>query len=217
MVRHSLDEGLQELMEILKNMGQEVERILLGAMESLRALDRAQAEMWIAEDKKVNDYERQVDDVCVRLIATQQPVARDLRKVISAMKISTDLERMADLAVDIAKVVRRIDGPLMKPLIDIPRMVDLTVEMIRQGLESYVKGDLELAHGLAAQDDQVDHLYNRVVRDLFEIMTARPETLNQGIYLSFVGRYIERIADHATNIGENVLYIATADRQDLNK
>lgn len=217
MVRHSLDEGLQELMEILQNMGQEVENILVGAMESLKALDQLQAEKWILHDKKVNDYERQVDDVCVRLIATQQPVAKDLRKVISAMKISTDLERMADLAVDIAKAVRRIDGPLMKPLIDIPRMVEVTVAMIRQGLEAYVNGDLELARGLAAEDDQVDHLYNRVVRDLFEIMTARPDTLNQGMYLSLVGRYIERIADHATNIGENVLYIATADRQDLNK
>ena len=121
-MRQSLNEGQLILTTLLKYMGQEVERILQGCMETLKSLDRAQAEFWIAEDQLVNDLERQVDDECVRLIATQQPVAKDLRKIISAMKISTDLERMADLAIGIAKVVRRIEGPLCKPLYDIPLM-----------------------------------------------------------------------------------------------
>jgi phosphate transport system protein len=133
------------------------------------------------------------------------------------MKISTDLERMADLAIGIAKVARRIEGPLCKPLIDIPLMADKALEMMRQGLEAYSSEDMELAHNLAVQDDAVDHLYNQVVRDLLVIMTKSPEYLDQGMYLTFVGRYLERFADHATNIGENVIYIATAERQDLNK
>ena len=216
-MRQSLNEGQQALIKLLKDMSTEVERILLGCMQTLTTLDRSQAEFWIAEDQVVNDFERRVDDECVRLIATQQPVAKDLRKIISAMKISTDLERMADLAVDIAKIVRRIEGPLCKPLVDIPLMAETALKMMRQGLEAYASEDMELAHNLALLDDQVDHLYKQVVRDLLVIMSERPEILDQGMYLSFVGRYLERFADHATNIGENVIYIATAGRQDLNK
>jgi len=216
-MRQSLNDGQLILTNLLKDMGQEVERILKGCMQALITLDRAKAEFWIAEDQLVNNFERQVDDACVRLIATQQPVAKDLRKIISAMKISTDLERMADLAIGIAKVVRRIEGPLCKPLIDIPLMAEKALEMMKQGLEAYSNEDMELAHNLAAQDDAVDHLYKQVVRDLLVIMSAKPEILDQGMYLTFVGRYLERFADHATNIGENVIYIATAERQDLNK
>jgi len=216
-MRQSLNEGQQGLTLLLDDMGKEVERILKGCMESLRCLDRTQAEFWIGEDQLVNDFERQVDDECVCLIATQQPVAKDLRKIISAMKISTDLERMADLAIGIAKVARRIEGPLCKPLIDIPLMAEKALSMMRQGLEAYSNEDMILAQGLAVQDDEVDHLYNRVVRDLLVIMSEEPETLDQGMHLSFAGRYLERFADHATNIGENVIYISTAERKDLNK
>ena len=216
-MRQSLNEGQLVLIELLNEMGSEVARILQGCMQSLISLERTQAEYWIAEDQKVNDFERKIDDECVRLIATQQPVAKDLRKIISAMKISTDLERMGDLAIDIAKVVRRIEGPICKPLIDIPLMAEKALEMMKQGLEAYSKEDMELAHNLSEKDDEVDRLYNQVVRDLLVIMTEKPEILDQGMYLAFVGRYLERIADHATNIGENVIYIATAGRQDLNK
>jgi len=216
-MRQSLNEGQLILTKLLKDMGKEVERILNGCMECLISLDRSKAEFWIAEDQLVNNFERQVDDECVRLIATQQPVAKDLRKIISAMKISTDLERMADLAIGIAKIARRIEGPLCKPLVDIPLMAEKALAMMRQGLEAYSNEDMELAHNLAEQDDAVDHLYNRVVRDLLVIMSENPEVIDQGLYLTFAGRYLERFADHATNIGENVIYIATAERKDLNK
>jgi|SRR5680860_9074 len=216
-MRQSLNEGQQILTNLLIDMGKKVEDILEGCMESLKSLDRSKAEFWIAQDQLVNDFERQVDDECVRLIATQQPVAKDLRKIISAMKISTDLERMADLATDIAKVVRRIEGPLCKPLVDVPLMAEKALSMMSQGLEAYSNEDMTLAHNLSAQDDEVDHLYKQVVRDLLVIMSEKPDNLDQGMYLTFVGRYLERIADHATNIGENVIYIATAERKDLNK
>ena len=215
-MRQSLNEGQLDLTKILKDMGEEVGKILQGCMQTLLSLDKDQADFWITEDQKVNDYERQVDDLCVRLIATQQPVAKDLRKIISAMKISTDLERMGDLAIDIAKIVRRIDGPLCKPLIDIPEMAEMALGMMRQGLEAYAGENMGLAHDLAEQDDKVDSLYKKVVRDLLLIMTEDPENLDQGMYLAFIARYLERFADHATNIGENVIYITTAGRQDLN-
>lgn len=216
-MRQSLNEGQLILIELLKDMSNEVKEILQGSMKTLITLDKTQAEFWIAEDQKVNDLERKIDDECIRLIATQQPVARDLRKIISAMKISTDLERMADLATDIAKIVRRIEGPLCKPLVDIPLMAEKALEMMRQGLDAYTKEDMKIAQNLSEKDDEVDRLYNQVVRDLLIIMTKTPEKLDQGMYLIFVGRYLERFADHATNIGENVIYIATASRQDLNK
>lgn len=216
-MRQSLNEGQLSLNRLLNEMGKEVERILLGCMQCLASLDRVQAKFWIREDQLVNEFERRVDDECVRLIATQQPVAKDLRKIVSAMKISTDLERMADLAIDIAKIVLRIEGPLYKQLIDIPLMAEKALQMMRSGLEAYSYENMELAHDLAVQDDEVDHLYNQIVRDLLVIMSEKPESIDQGMYLIFVGRYLERIADHATNIGENVIYITTAERQDLNK
>lgn len=216
-MRQSLNEGQLVLIRLLKEMGEKVERIIEGSMQALISLDRTQADFWIGEDQKVNDYERQVDDECVRLIATQQPVAKDLRKIISAMKISTDLERMADLGIDIAKVVRRMEGPLCKPLVDIPLMAEGAIEMMQQGLDAYEQEDMKLAQGLATLDDEIDHRYNQVVRDLLGIMTRQPENLDQGLHLTFVARYLERIADHATNIGENVIYIASAERKDLNK
>lgn len=215
-MRSSLDEGLQELVNLLNGMGKEVERILVGTVETLKAIDHEQAVYWIGEDVKVNDYERRVDELCVKLIATQQPVAKDLRKVIAAMKIAADLERMSDLAIDIAKVVRRIEGPLMKPLIDIPKMAEKAISMMQKGLAAYLKEDMDVAQELAHLDDEVDYLYSQVLRELIELMGRRPDTLNQGMYLSFVGRYIERIADHATNIGESVVYITTGERMDLN-
>jgi phosphate transport system protein len=216
-MRESLDEGQLILTNLLKEMALGVEKILQGSMQALLTLDRSQAELWIAEDQKVNDFERQVDDVCVQLIATQQPVAKDLRKIVAAMKISTDLERMADLSADIAKVVKRIEGPLNKPLQDISLMAEKVLGMIRQGLEAYSNGDMELAYNLAIQDDAVDQLYKQVVRELLVHMCQKPEIVDQSMYLTFVCRYLERIADHATNIGENVIYIGTAERQDLNK
>lgn len=216
-MRQSMEEGLDLLVESLGKMGQEVEAMLRGAIASLKDLDTQQAERWILQDEKVNDLERQVNDGCVRLIVTQQPVASDVRKIVSAMKISTDLERMADLAVDIAKVVKRMEGPLIKPLIDVPRMADLAIQMIHQGLKAYEQEDVQMAGKLAELDDEIDHLNKMVVFELVELMNKNPKMTNQGMQLSFVARYIERIADHATNIGEHVFYIVNGERKDLNK
>ncbi|MDI6878164.1 MAG: phosphate signaling complex protein PhoU [Desulfitobacteriaceae bacterium] len=215
-MRQSLEEGLAILVGLLGQMGQEVDAMLHGAIVTLTVLDQMQAKHWILHDELVNALELQVNEECVRLIVTQQPVARDVRKIVSAMKIATDLERMADLAVGIAKVVNRIEGPLIKPLIDVPKMADLAIQMIQQGLKAYELEDVSMAGKLAELDDEIDHLYKMVVKELLMLMGLHPEMTNQGMQLSFVARYIERIADHATNIGEHVFYIATGERKDLN-
>lgn len=215
-MRQSMEEGLKILVELLGRMGQEVDSMLQGAIFCLNTLDRQQAEQWVLHDEIVNNLEHQVNEACVRLIVTQQPVASDVRKIVSAMKISNDLERMADLAVDIAKVVKRIEGPLIKPLVDVPRMANLASLMIHQGIKAYEEENLDLAGKLAELDDEIDALYKMVVKELMRLMSLNIEMTNQGMQLSFVARYIERIADHATNIGEHVFYIVKGEHTDLN-
>ena len=151
-------------------------------------------------------------------MATQQQVAKDLSRMLIAFKISSDLERMGDLSVDIAKVVLRLEGQeLIKPLIDLPRMADIVSVMIQESVQSYMDENVDLAYKSAKDDDQVDALYAQIIRELFSLMVENPKTVSQAMLLSFVGRYIERIADHATNISESVVYLVTGKRPDLNQ
>ncbi|MFV9511152.1 phosphate signaling complex protein PhoU [Tepidibacillus sp. LV47] len=217
MHRKTFDQELNNLQQKLVHMGQFVEQALERALESLSNLDRELARKVVDDDIKVNEMEDEIESLALQLIATQQPVAKDLRKIIAAIKIASSLERMADLSVDIAKVTIRIqEDQLMKPLIDIPKMAEMVKEMLANGIESYITENVELAFALAEIDDRVDKLYSQVLRDLLEIMTQRPETLSQAMLLSFVARYIERIGDHATNIGESVIYLVKGKKPDLN-
>ncbi|TCS83537.1 phosphate signaling complex protein PhoU [Tepidibacillus fermentans] len=217
MHRKTFDQELNNLQQKLVHMGQFVEQALERALESLSNLNRELARKVVDDDIKVNEMEAEIEMLALQLIATQQPVAKDLRKIIAAIKIASSLERMADLSVDIAKVTIRIqEDQLMKPLIDIPKMAEMVKEMLANGIESYIHEKVELAFGLAEIDDRVDKLYSQVLRDLLEIMTERPETLSQAMLLSFVARYIERIGDHATNIGESVIYLVKGKKPDLN-
>lgn len=144
-------------------------------------------------------------------------MAGDLRRIGAIFKIITDLERMGDHASEIAKVTIRIDDePLIKPLVDIPRMAQLTQCMVRSSLDSFTKGDVELALTLNQKDDEVDHLYKQIFRELLTYMMESPRTIEQATSLLFVARYLERIADHATNIGERVVYLVTGKLQELN-
>ncbi|WP_339060022.1 phosphate signaling complex protein PhoU [Tepidibacillus marianensis] len=217
MQRKTFDQELSNLQQKLLHMGHLVENALLKALESLSNLDRELARKIVDDDVKVNEKEDEIETLALQLVATQQPVAKDLRKIIAAIKIASSLERMADLSVDIAKVTIRIqEDKLLKPLIDIPKMAELVKEMLSNGIQSYINENVELAFGLAEIDDRVDKLYSKVLRDLLEIMTQKPETLSQGMLLSFVARYIERIGDHATNIGESVIYLVKGKKPDLN-
>jgi phosphate transport system protein len=144
-------------------------------------------------------------------------MAKDLRRISAGLKIITDLERMADYAEDIAKVAKKIaHQPLIKPLIDIPRMAHLAQKMVKEALDAYVQENAELAYQMAKDDDQVDSLHNQVFRELLVYMMEDPKTISQATYLLFVSRYLERIADHATNIGEDVIYLVTGERKELN-
>ena len=215
--RKELDEGLEQLKLMLLEMGNIVERVLGEAMQALAAVDVDKAKSIIKEDIKLNQLEENIDDLGARIIATQQPVAKDLRRILIAFKMASDLERMGDLSVDIAKVVLRLEGQtLIKPLVDLPLMAEISQLMIYESIQSYVQENVDLAYKMAKDDDQVDALYSQVIGDLFALMIENPKTISQASLISFVGRYIERIADHATNIGESVVYLVTGKRPDLN-
>lgn len=216
--RKEFDQNLEDLRQLLRKMGEHVEDALTGAISALQALDSAKAKTIIERDVELNRMEEQVMDLGSRLIVTQQPVAKDLRRIIVAFKISSDLERMGDLAIDIAKVTLRLEGQqLIKPLIDIPKMSELVVLMVRESLQSYLDENTDLAYKMAKDDDEVDHLYSQMIQELYGFMIENPESLQQAMLLTLVGRYIERIADHATNIGESAVYLVTGHRPDLNQ
>ncbi|WP_116190600.1 phosphate signaling complex protein PhoU [Paenibacillus taihuensis] len=215
--RRELDHGLEELNELIIDMGRRVETALKQSIEALEKVDAESATRLIREDKELNKIEEKISEIGSRLIATQQPVAKDLRRILVAFKIASDLERMGDLAVDVAKVVIRLEGQaLIKPLIDLPRMAQIVQMMTYESIQSYVQENVNMAYKMAKDDDLVDALYAQIIRELLTIMMEDPRTISQANLLSFVGRYIERFADHATNIGESVVYLVTGSRPDLN-
>ncbi|BFH15439.1 phosphate signaling complex protein PhoU [Paenibacillus dendritiformis] len=215
--RREFDLGLDELSRLLEQMGSHVERALFESIESLKTMDAERARAIINEDPTLNRMEDNIIELGSKLILTQQPVAKDLRRILVAFRISSDLERMGDLSIDIAKVVLRIEGQtLMKPLIDLPRMAEIVQQMITDSIRAYVQEDIDLAYKMAKDDDQVDQLYSQIFRELLSYVLENPHNASQAMLLTFVGRYIERIADHATNIGESVVYLVTNERPDLN-
>ncbi len=215
--RQIFDSLLQELKEKLLTMSGLVEKALYDSVKSLKDLDVNLANRVIELDNKVDNLEMEIDELALKLIATQQPVAKDLRKIVSAIKIASDLERVADLSVNIAKVTRRLEGQkLIAPLVDIPNMVEVAKKMLRISIDAYINEEITKAKNLAEMDDIIDHTYKAVLNELIEYMVSDPSTINQGQLLGFAARYIERIADHITNIGESVIYLVTGERPDLN-
>ncbi|SYX85333.1 phosphate signaling complex protein PhoU [Paenibacillus alvei] len=215
--RREFDLALEELSKLLEEMGTRVERALSESIESLKNMDVERAKRIISEDAELNRIEEQIIDLGSKLILTQQPVAKDLRRILVSFRISNDLERMGDLSIDVAKVVLRMEGQtLMKPLIDLPRMAETVQLMIRESIQAYIKEDVNLAYKMAKDDDLVDQLYSQIFRELLTYVVENPQNASQAMLLTFVGRYIERIADHATNIGEAVVYLVTNQRPDLN-
>ncbi|MEW9104312.1 MULTISPECIES: phosphate signaling complex protein PhoU [unclassified Paenibacillus] len=215
--RREFDLALEELSKLLEEMGARVERALSESIESLKNTDVERAKRIISEDAELNRIEEKIIDLGSKLILTQQPVAKDLRRILVAFRISNDLERMGDLSIDVAKVVLRMEGQtLIKPLIDLPRMAETVQIMIKESIQAYIKEDVNLAYKMAKDDDMVDQLYSQIFRELLTYVVENPQNASQAMLLTFVGRYIERIADHATNIGEAVVYLVTNQRPDLN-
>ncbi|WP_199624480.1 phosphate signaling complex protein PhoU [Paenibacillus alkalitolerans] len=216
--RQQFDTALEELRNELIDMGKKVEEAIIESVESLRTNDLDRANRVIEQDIELNRMEEKIAEMGSSLIALQQPVAKDLRRILIAFKMASDLERMGDLAVDIAKTVRRINGEqLVKPLVDIPRMAEIVQLMTSDSLRAYIEENVDLAYKMAKMDDEVDHLHAQILRELFVFMMENPKTVNQSLLLCFVSRYLERMADHATNIGESVVYLVMGQRPDLNQ
>jgi phosphate transport system protein len=211
MERHHFEADLQALRNQLLTMGGLVEERVHRAVHSLVHRGEEDAQRVIATDKEINDLQMDIDDRCLRLLATQTPLAVDLRLITSAMKINADLERIGDQAVNIAEsVLVLIPQPPLKPLIDIPRMAEVAEKMIRDALDAFVRRDAELARDVLRRDDEVDELKDQVFRELLTYMMADPGTIQRALSLILISRNLERIADHATNIAEDVIFIAEA-------
>lgn len=216
-IRVSFEKSLEDLQHDILRMGSMVEQAIYDSVQSLAQQNVELAEKVIKGDRLINELEAEIEDKCIKLLATQQPMAKDLRTISTVFKLITDLERMGDHSIDIAKITKRLAGqPLIKPLIDIPRMANITQQMVRDALDAFVKRDVELAKALCKADDEVDHIYSQVFRELLTYMMEDPRNISQATYLLFCGRYLERIADHATNIGERIIYLVTGERADLN-
>ncbi|MDE3020090.1 MAG: phosphate signaling complex protein PhoU [Nitrospirota bacterium] len=207
MQRH-LDEELARINEQILRMGGLVEQQIRDAMKALVDRDSELARRIIANDRTVNAMDVEIDENCVRVLALQQPTAGDLRFVTTAMKLSTELERMSDLAENIAERALELnEEPQLKPYIDLPRMANWTMRMVKETLDAFVRHDAALARKVCADDDFVDDLTEQLFRELLSFMIEDPKTITRAIRLTFIGKYIERIADHATNMAELVVYM----------
>ena len=207
MQRH-FDEELAELKEKILRMGALVEEQIQQALKALVERNDALARQVIENDRRVNTFDVEVDEACLQLLALYQPAARDLRFITTAMKISTELERMSDLAENICERSLELnEEPQLKPYIDIPVMADRALKMVWESLDAFVKGDSALARKVLEDDDFVDTLTEQLFRELLSFMIENPQTISRAIRLSFVAKYIERIADHATNVAELVVYL----------
>ncbi|GEB30639.1 MULTISPECIES: phosphate signaling complex protein PhoU [Brevibacillus] len=218
MSRHAFEEQLDVLHRKLMSMGTLVEEAIHKSIKSLVERDVHLAEQVIAADPVINELEQEIQSECFRLIALQQPVGSDLRRLGTMLKLVTDLERMGDHAVSISKTTRRLMAePYVKPLIDIPLMADHVKAMVRDCLNAYIARNKEAAEEIAARDDIVDKLFATIFRDLIEVMMKNGNAISQGTHLLLVAQYLERIADHVTNICEWIIYMSTGKMTDLNK
>jgi phosphate transport system protein len=204
-------EDLEALKARLLVMGGLAEERVRASVQALVERDADQAEAVRVGDEPINRLHVDIDQRCVTLIALNQPMAADLRAIVAAVKINTDLERVGDLAVNIAEAVQGYLTHLpVKPLIDIPRMADIAQRMLRDALDAYVRRDLPLAEQVLADDDALDHLKSQVFLELLTHMRDAPATIEPALDLILISRHLERIGDHATNIAEDVIFMVTA-------
>jgi phosphate transport system protein len=215
--RVALEEGLRALEDGVVELASMVDKAIERSVEALKRLDQEEAKKIIHDDLLTNKKRFEIEEAAIELIATQQPMARDLRRIIAILNIIVDLERMADHAEGIAKIVlMHQDKPLLKPLIDIPRMADKARDMLRQSIDAFIRRDAEAAYKIAAEDDEVDALYDQVYRELLTYMLQDPRTIDRATWLLWVAHNLERIADRVTNICERVIYDVTGRMEEIN-
>ncbi len=217
MVRADFDRHLRMLQSDLLILGSMAEKSIAKALDALRRRDLEASRQVILEDDVIDMKRFQLEDQCLELIATQQPMAGDLRSIISILHISVELERVGDYAEGIAKISLMMgDEPPMKPLIDIPRMSEMALDMLRRSLDALVHRDTVAALGVCHDDDDVDALYNQVYQELVFFMIQDPKTIQRATYLLWVAHDLERVADRATNIAERVIFLVTGKMTEIN-
>lgn len=216
MTRSFFDRELEELHLDMIGMGSLVEESIENTITALKKQDVSLAKHILINDDVVDDYEKKIERRCLNLIARQQPLAKDLRTISAALKIITDMERIADHSSDIAEItIRMANQKYIKPLIDIPKMAELAKKMVNKSIDAYIKQDIELAKAVCSSDDEVDDLFMKITLELMSIAKNDPNSVEQAIDLILIAKYLERMADHATNIGEWVVYNVTGEHDHL--
>ena len=217
MTRTAFERQLTEIQEDMLVMGGMVEHAIERGIQALKNRDVELAQQIVADDLKINQKRYETEEKCLELIATQQPLASDLRTIVSVLHVTVDLERMGDHAEGIAKIaVMLADQPQLKPYIDIPRMAEIGTSMLMDSLEAFKQRDTALAREICNREDEVDALYEQVYRKLLTYMIDDPKTIQRATYLMWVSHNLERIADRVTNICERVVYLVEGRIQELN-
>ena len=210
-MERKFDQQLSDLKQDLLKMGGEVEESIALAMQALIERDNSLVDMVISGGKRIDDWEIRIEEACLTLIATQGPVASDLRLLTTMMKINDDLERINDQAVNIVQRAQVLNTmPLLKPLIDIPRMGELAQSMVKDALDAFVRRDVNLAKDVGRRDEKLDLFRDQIFRELITYIheaTGKPDSVDQAIYLILVSRHLERIGDNSSNIAENISYL----------
>jgi phosphate transport system protein len=214
--RETLDRHIKELLDDILIMGSMVEQAISESVEALKKRDFDASRRIYAEDQKINEKHYELENKTLTLIATQQPVARDLRLLAAILEVGTELERIGDYAKGIARInILMGNAPLVKPLIDIPRMAELGLDMLHRALGAFVTQNVETAKAIPKEDDMIDALYNQVYRELLTYMINDPTTIDRSTYLLWAAHNLERMADRVTNICERVVYVATGEIREM--
>jgi len=215
-IRTTFHERLREIQDELLIMGSMVEKAIARSVEALKKRDLKLAEQVIEDDQKINRKRFAIEESCITIIATQQPMASDLRIIITVLNLITELERMGDYAEGIARIALMIgDEPPLKPLIDIPRMAEKAQDMLCRSLQALINRDSEEAIRITAEDDEVDNLYDQVFRELLVFMMEDPRTITRATRLIWVAHNLERVADRVTNICERVVFTVTGKMEEI--
>jgi phosphate transport system protein len=216
--RVAFAQSLRELQDGVLTLGSMVEKAIGRAVEALKTQDTTLAQKVVDEDNTINQMRWQLEENAILLMATQAPMASDLRRITAVIHIATELERMADHAEGIAVLtLRTADEPLLKPLVDIPRMGDTARELLLDALDAFIENDAERARQIARRDDEVDRLYEQVYRELLTYMISDPRTITRATHLLWVAHNVERIADRVTNICERVVFVVTGQIEEMNR
>ena len=212
MPREDFERNLKGLEEDVVQLSSRVEKAIFKSIEALKERDITASQKVVDDDDVIDEEQQAIEDRCIDLIALEAPMAGDLRVLIAAMMVANELERMGDYAEGIAKISLSMGNlPPLKPLIDIPRMADKSVDMLRRSTQAFVNRDVESATAVLLADDEVDDIYEQVYRELLTYMMADPSTIQRATYLLWVAHDLERVADRTTNIAERVIYLVTGE------